>query len=144
MAPAELPVQAATAPPGPGPQASVLYIEDNEVNLLIVEALMRQRPDLRLLSACDGRSGLAIAQAQRPSLILLDMQLPDIDGGQVLQRLRADPATAAIACIALSANAMPEDIQAALAAGFDAYWTKPLDMAAFLRALAQRFGPAPD
>ena len=139
----ELPQPVAQTPPQPGPQASVLYIEDNEVNLLIVEALMRQRPDLRFLSACDGHSGVAVAQAERPSLILLDMQLPDIDGGEVLRRLRADPATAAIHCIALSANAVPEDIQAALAAGFDAYWTKPLDMPAFLQSLAQRFGPAP-
>ena len=139
----ELPQPAAQTPPQPGPQASVLYIEDNEVNLLIVEALMRQRPDLRFLSACDGHSGVAVAQAERPSLILLDMQLPDIDGGEVLRRLRADPATAAIDCIALSANAVPEDIHAALAAGFDAYWTKPLDMPAFLQSLAQRFGPAP-
>ena len=139
----ELPQPVAQTPPQPGPQASVLYIEDNEVNLLIVEALMRQRPDLRFLSACDGHSGVAVAQAERPSLILLDMQLPDIDGGEVLRRLRADPATAAIHCIALSANAVPEDIHAALAAGFDAYWTKPLDMPAFLQSLAQRFGPAP-
>ena len=139
----ELPPQAAHPPPEPVPQASVLYIEDNEVNLLIVEALMQQRPDLRFLSACDGRSGLALAQAERPSLILLDMQLPDIDGSEVLRCLRADPATAAIHCIALSANAMPEDIDAALQAGFDAYWTKPLDMPAFLQSLAQRFGPAP-
>ena len=141
----ESPLQAAQAPPppAPGPQASLLYIEDNEVNLLIVEALMHQRPDLRFLSACDGLSGVAVAQTERPCLILVDMQLPDIDGDEVLRRLRADPATAAIHCIALSANAMPEDIRAALQAGFDAYWTKPLDIPAFLQALAQHFGPAP-
>jgi len=121
----------------------VLYIEDNEVNLLIVDALMRQRPDLRLISAANGRQGLQMACAEQPDLVLLDMQLPDIDGLQVLQRLRADPATAAIPCIAVSANVLPEDICAALDAGFDAYWTKPLDMPAFLQALAQRFGPAP-
>ena len=148
-----LELSAPQPPDAPGPRQPpavasasapcVLYIEDNEVNLLIMDALMLQRPDLRLLCAMDGRQGVQMALAERPSLILLDMQLPDIDGHQVLRRLRGEPATAAIPCIALSANAMPEDIRAALDAGFDAYWTKPLDVPAFLQALAQRFGPGP-
>ena len=126
----------ARLPPG----NRLLYIEDNEVNLLIVSELMRQRGDLQFLSAVDGASGVAMARAEQPVLILLDMQLPDMDGHEVLRRLRADPATAAIRCIALSANAMPEDIRHALANGFADYWTKPLDLQAFLRSIDGLFG----
>ena len=147
---ASMPALAAAPAPGPAPHraagaepGTVLYIEDNEVNLMIVEAMMNLRPDLRLLSAPDGQLGLVLARQARPHLVLLDMQLPDIDGLAVLKQLRADPATAAIPCIVLSANAQPEDIQVALAAGFDAYWTKPLDLAEFQRALERLFGPGP-
>ena len=121
----------------------LLYIEDNEVNMMIVRELVRQRPDLDFEGAVDGASGLAAARRLQPALILLDMQLPDTDGHAVLQQLRADPVTAGIRCIALSANAMPEDIRTARAEGFDDYWTKPLDLSAFLRALEKLFGPAP-
>ena len=131
-----------TLPPLP-PGGRLLYIEDNEVNLLIVRELMRQRDDLPFLSAPDGGSGLATARAEQPALILLDMQLPDMDGHEVLRQLRADPATAGIRCIAVSANAMPEDILRARDAGFDDYWTKPLDLSAFMRGINALFGPAP-
>ena len=147
---ASMPALAAAPAPGPAPHraagaepGTVLYIEDNEVNLMIVEAMMNLRPDLRLLSAPDGQLGLGLARQARPHLVLLDMQLPDIDGLAVLKQLRADPATADIPCIVLSANAQPEDIQVALAAGFDAYWTKPLNLAEFQRALERMFGPGP-
>ena len=136
------PLPPALPAPGGG-RPLVLYIEDNAVNMLIVRELVRQRPDLDFEGAEDGASGVAAAQRLLPALILLDMQLPDTDGHAVLRRLRADPATAAIRCIALSANAMPEDIRAALAEGFDDYWTKPLDLTAFLHALEKLFGRAP-
>jgi CheY-like chemotaxis protein len=102
-----------------------------------------RRSDLRLDVAVDGASGVAQAAALRPDLILLDMQLPDFDGFEVLRRLRQTPATAAIPCIALSANAMPEDIQRALQAGMSDYWTKPLDFKAFMASIEALFGPAP-
>jgi CheY-like chemotaxis protein len=130
-------------PSAPAQRPRLLYIEDNEVNMVIVRELVRQRPDLDFDGAVDGGSGLALARSLQPALILLDMQLPDMDGHAVLRQLRADPATAGIRCIALSANAMPEDIRTALAEGFDDYWTKPLDLAAFLRSLERLFGPAP-
>jgi signal transduction histidine kinase/CheY-like chemotaxis protein len=155
---ARTPTAAATDPAasaieqGPTPPAAaallankrLLYIEDNEVNLLIVSELVRSRSDLEFLSAADGSSGLAAAQAQLPALILLDMQLPDMDGHAVLRRLRANPVTADIRCIALSANAMPDDIRRAREAGFEDYWTKPLDLRAFMRAMDRLFGAAPD
>ena len=140
-----LPGPAAGQPVAPArlPQGRrLLYIEDNEVNLLIVSELVRQRPDLEFLSAIDGGSGVAVARDKQPVLILLDMQLPDMDGHEVLRRLRADPATAGIRCIALSANAMPEDIRRAREGGFDDYWTKPLDLSAFLRSMDALFGSA--
>ena len=120
----------------------MLYIEDNELNLLIVSELVRSRRDLQFIPACDGRTGLALAASQQPALILLDMHLPDLNGHEVLRQLRANPATAGIRCIALSANAMPDDIRLALDAGFDAYWTKPLDIRGFRQAMDRVFGPA--
>jgi PAS domain S-box-containing protein len=125
------------------PRHTVLYIEDNPINALIISELLTRRPDIALQVAVDGTSGVAQASALRPDLVLLDMQLPDFDGFEVLRRLRADPATAAIPCIALSANAMPADIERALAAGMSDYWTKPLDFKAFMAALDTLFGPAP-
>lgn len=117
----------------------ILYIEDNPVNQLVVEELVAQRPHLQLSCSPDGASGLEAARRQHPQLILLDMQLPDMDGYEVMRLLQADALTAGIPCIALSANAMPEDIRRALAAGFAAYWTKPIDFKAFLAGLDERF-----
>jgi PAS domain S-box-containing protein len=127
-------------PPGPAagaaaPGGSVLYIEDNPVNVLIVKELVSLRPGLRLSVAVNGGSGVEQARRLQPDLILLDMQLPDIDGLEVLRRLRADPATARIRCIAVSANVMPEDVARAMAAGLDDYWPKPIDMNAFLSTI---------
>ena len=129
--------------PSPSNQARVLYIEDNEVNLMIVDELLKDRRDLLFIPASHGQQGLTLARSQQPALILLDLHLPDMDGHEVLRRLRADPSTAAIRCIALSANAMPDDIRRARALGFDDYWTKPLDMREFRTALVGLFGPAP-
>jgi CheY-like chemotaxis protein len=131
------------APRADGHAHRLLYIEDNPVNALIISELVGRRPDLELHVATDGLSGVAQALALQPELVLLDMQLPDIDGYEVLRRLRAQPATAHIQCIALSANAMPEDIALALKNGMADYWTKPLDFSAFLKALERLFGPAP-
>lgn len=140
-------VQAAGADPAPQatPQRGgrVLYVEDNPVNAQIIAELMARRSDLALEIAPDGSSGVALALALRPDLVLLDMQLPDFDGFEVLRRLRADERTAAIPVIALSANAMPDDIHRALRAGMTDYWTKPLDFRAFMASLDSLFGPAP-
>jgi hypothetical protein len=118
----------------------VLYIEDNPVNALIVGQLLERRHDIQLRVAEDGTRGVAQAGQWQPELILLDMQLPDFSGVEVMRRLRERPETARIPCIAVSANAMPEDIEAALRAGAADYWTKPLDFKAFLAALDRLFG----
>ncbi|MEF7613980.1 PAS domain-containing protein [Aquincola sp. MAHUQ-54] len=118
----------------------VLYIEDNPVNAMIVQAAVAQRPGIVLAVATDGATGVARAAELQPHLVLLDMQLPDADGHEVLRQLRADPRTAGMPCIALSANVLPDDIAQALAAGFADYWTKPIDLQAFLAALDALFG----
>jgi CheY-like chemotaxis protein len=141
-----LPLAANAVETTPGRTATrVLYIEDNDVNMMIVRELLSQRPTIEFHGAADGHKGVAMARELQPALVLVDMQLPDIDGIEVLRQLRADPATAGLACIALSANAMPEDVRRARAAGFDDYWTKPIDLSAFLASidrLAPTRGPA--
>ena len=121
----------------------ILYIEDNQVNVLLVEELVKTVSGLAITSEASGRAGVARAKALCPDLVLIDLQLPDFDGFEVLRRLRTDPGTAAIPCIALSANAMPEDIERGLAAGFADYWTKPIDFSTFLTALKKRFPTQP-
>ena len=91
----------------------------------------------------DGKAADQALQTEHVDLLVLDLGLPGRDGHEVLRRLRADPATAGIPCISLSANAMPDDIQRALQAGFADYWTKPLDLRAFMRSLEAIFGPPP-
>jgi len=113
----------------------LLCIEDNAVNLLLVRELVAMRPGIVLSCATDGESGLALAAAERPDAVLLDLHLPDISGLEVLSRLRTDPRHAGCTVIALSANAVPEDIRAARARGFDDYWTKPIDFDRFLAGL---------
>ncbi len=139
---APAPAVAAAKPLLPARRGSLLYIEDNPVNVLLVEELIRMRPGLTLESSGTGVAGVAHAAALRPDLILIDIQLPDIDGFEVLRRLKQQEATSGIACIALSANAMPADIARATASGFSAYWTKPIDFSNFLSALDQRFPTA--
>ena len=117
----------------------LLYIEDNAVNLLLVQELVRTLPGLALDCECTGQAGVERAASLLPDLVLLDMQLPDFDGFEVLRRLRRRPETAHIPCIALSANTMPDDIARAMGAGFEDYWTKPIDFKAFVAALEQRF-----
>jgi PAS domain S-box-containing protein len=121
---------------GGGPR-SVLYIEDEPLNVLLMEEVFRGQPQWRLEVARDGRRGLERARQAPPDLLLVDMNLPDMGGLQVVAALRAEPATANLLCIALSADALPEQIAAARAGGFDDYWTKPIDVARLLAALAR-------
>jgi len=116
-------------------QRTLLYVEDNPANLMLVEDLMARRPDIRLLSARDGNSGIEIAQAARPDVILMDINLPGISGIRVLKILADDPQTAHIPVIALSANAMPRDIEKGLDAGFFRYLTKPIKINEFMNTL---------
>jgi PAS domain S-box-containing protein len=120
----ELPLAEA---PRPGPRR-VLYIEDNEVNQLLMQGMLGDRADLRLEMAGRPEIGLQMAAAEPPDLVLLDIQLPGMSGFEVLEAMRRQPALARVPVIAVSANAMPQDLARAQAAGFDAYLTKPLEL----------------
>jgi PAS domain S-box-containing protein len=114
---------------------TMLYVEDNPANLMLVEDLVARRPDIRLLSARDGDSGVEIARASLPDLIVMDINLPGISGIQALRILAEDPTTARIPVVALSANARPHDIEKGLAAGFFRYLTKPIKVNEFMDTL---------
>ncbi len=114
---------------------TVLCVEDNPANLMLVEKLLARRPDLRLLTARDGNSGIEIARAAQPDVILMDINLPGISGIQAMSILALYPETAGIPVVALSANAMPRDIEKGLEAGFFRYLTKPLKVTEFMDTL---------
>jgi PAS domain S-box-containing protein len=121
--------------PAGTPQRTLLYVEDNPANLELVEQLIARRPDLRLLSAADGNLGIEFARAYQPDVILMDINLPGISGIEAMKILRADPSTAHIPIMALSANAVPRDIEKGLEAGFFNYLTKPIKVNQFMDAL---------
>ncbi len=114
---------------------TLLYVEDNPANLMLVEDLIARRPDIRLLTARDGNRGIEVARASLPDVILMDINLPGISGIQALVMLASDPATAHIPVVALSANAVPRDIAKGLEAGFFRYLTKPLKVDEFMDTL---------
>jgi len=119
----------AAAAPGQGVGLkNVLCVEDNAANLRVVEAIFRHHTQLRLISATNGEVGLELAQRYLPDAILLDIHLPGMDGYAVLKALQADPRTRHIPVVALSADAMPIDVEKGLAAGILHYITKPFDI----------------
>jgi CheY-like chemotaxis protein len=110
----------------------VLYIEDDPVNFTLVERILEFRPELKLMHARSGESGVELAQSHRPRLILLDLNLPDIHGAEVLRRLQNEPVTAKLPVVVLSADATPSQIERLLTAGARNYLTKPFDIDPFL------------
>jgi len=114
---------------------TLLYVEDNPANLMLVEQIIEGIPHVRMLSARDATLGIALARAHQPEVILMDINLPGLSGTQALKILREDPATARIPVLAISANAMPRDIQQGLEAGFFRYLTKPIKVNEFMDAL---------
>jgi signal transduction histidine kinase/ActR/RegA family two-component response regulator len=117
------------------PRRTLLYVEDNPANLELVEQLVARRADLRMLSAADAALGIEFARTCQPDLILMDINLPGISGIEALKILRADPSTAHIPILALSANAGARDIEKGLEAGFFNYLTKPIRVDQFMNAL---------
>jgi signal transduction histidine kinase/CheY-like chemotaxis protein len=116
-------------------QRTLLYVEDNPANLMLVEQIISDQPHVHMLSARDGRLGIELAHAHLPDVILMDINLPGISGFEALRLLREDPVTARIPVLALSANAMPRDIIKGLEAGFFRYLTKPIKVKEFIDAL---------
>ncbi|HAT33835.1 MAG TPA: hybrid sensor histidine kinase/response regulator, partial [Janthinobacterium sp.] len=114
---------------------TLLYVEDNPANLELVKDLIARREDLKLLTATDGNIGVQLALAYQPDVILMDINLPGINGFSALRLLRSDTATAHIPVVALSANAMPRDVARGVEAGFFRYLTKPIKVPEFMEAL---------
>ncbi len=114
---------------------TVLYVEDNPANMMLMEQILERRSGIKLFKASNGTSGIALARIYVPEVILMDINLPGISGIQALRILRADPITAHIPVIAISANAMQRDIEKGLEAGFLSYITKPIKVVEFMDAL---------
>jgi PAS domain S-box-containing protein len=125
---------AAVDPRESGP-ATILYIEDNLANLSLIEAILAGHPEIKLIPALQGQLGLDLARQHRPDLILLDLNLPDMPGQDVLARLKADADTRGTPVIVISADATPGTIVRVRKAGARHYLTKPIDVEEFLQAL---------
>ena len=117
------------------PKRTLLHVEDNAASVMLIEQILAGRADLSLLSVADGNLGIEFARAHQPDVILMDINLPGINGIEAMKILRADPLTAQIPIIAVSANALPQDIEMCLAVGFFDYLTKPIRLDEFLRTL---------
>jgi len=116
-------------------QYTMLYVEDNPANLMLVEQIIEGHPHITMLSARDGNQGIALARAHLPDVILMDINLPGMNGFQALKLLREDQKTKHIPVIAISANAMPRDVEKGIEAGFFRYLTKPIKINKFMYAL---------
>ena len=116
---------------------TILIVEDNEKNMKLVRDILRHRGHATL-EATTGEEGVRLAIAERPELILMDIQLPDIDGIVALGRIRAEPALDRVPVLAVSASVMPDDQQKIISSGFDAFITKPINLKQFVETV-QRF-----
>jgi two-component system cell cycle response regulator DivK len=117
--------------------STILIVEDNEKNMKLVRDILQHKGHATL-EAVTGGEGVRLAVEQRPDLVLMDIQLPDIDGIEALRRIRADAALDAVPVIAVSASVMPDDQHKIVTSGFDAFVTKPINLKAFLDTV-QRF-----
>lgn len=123
----------------------ILVVEDNEKNRKLVRDVLTVR-GYRVIETETGEAGVSQAREQHPALVLMDIQLPGIDGIEALRQLRADPTTAAIPVVAVTASAMTQDRQKIMAAGFDGYQAKPISVRPFLelvREVLDRPGRSP-
>jgi signal transduction histidine kinase/ActR/RegA family two-component response regulator len=118
----------------------LLYIEDTVANVRLIEAILEQRPSIRLLPAMQGQLGLELAREHRPDLILLDLHLPDLTGDEVIARLRAEPATRDIPVVVLTADATKRQIAELVATGARDYLTKPIGVRRLLEVVDELMG----
>jgi CheY-like chemotaxis protein len=122
---------------GDSTTARIVYVEDNPANVRLLEFLIARHNDLELTSAETGEDGVALIQETLPDLVLMDIGLPGIDGLEALRILKAGDATKHIPVIAISANAMPHDVEKGRQAGFMSYLTKPIDINELLKAVKE-------
>jgi CheY-like chemotaxis protein len=113
----------------------IVYVEDNDDNVFMLQTRLELTEGYQVLVAPNGNEGLALVAKERPDLVLMDLNLPDIDGWEVTRRLKADPGTAGIPVIALTAHAMSGDREKALAAGCDEFDTKPVNFERLLQKM---------
>ena len=118
----------------------IVYVEDNEDNAFMLQTRFELIGDFEILVAVNGNDGLAMVANERPDLVLMDLNLPDIDGWEVTRRLKSDPSTASVPVIALTAYAMSGDREKALAAGCDEFDTKPVDFDRLLQKVNALLG----
>ena len=116
--------------------STILIVEDNAKNMKLVRDLLQYQGH-RTVEAEDGESGVRLALSEHPDLILMDIQLPDIDGVTALARIREDAALCAVPCLAVSASVMPDEQQRIVASGFDGFIAKPISLKSFLAAVQQ-------
>jgi CheY-like chemotaxis protein len=121
----------------------ILLIEDNELNRDMLSRRLSRR-GYEVLVAVDGRQGVRLAREQMPDLILMDMNLPEVDGWEATRRIKADTSTRHVPVIALTAHAMPGDAEKAIAAGCDDYDTKPVEMPRLMAKMCAFLGPPPE
>jgi two-component system cell cycle response regulator DivK len=119
--------------------ALILIVEDNEKNLKLLRDVL-QFKGYQTLDAMTGLEGVRLARERHPDLVLMDIQLPDIDGVTALAQLRADPATKDMPVVAVSASVMPNDQQRIMASGFDAYVMKPISVKSFVETVEKFAG----
>jgi two-component system cell cycle response regulator DivK len=117
--------------------STILIVEDNEKNMKLVRDILRHKGH-ETLEAVNGEDGVRLAHERRPDLVLMDIQLPDIDGMEALGRIRADRSLDAVPVLAVSASVMPDDQQKIISSGFDAFITKPINLKQFVETV-QRF-----
>lgn len=117
----------------------VLYVEDNPANMRLVEQILKQFPEIELIGEETAEEGLVVAEQRQPELILMDINLPGMDGFQALAELKGNETTQHIPVIAISANAMDSDIQLGLDTGFERYLTKPLNLQEFMSVIRTQF-----
>ncbi len=113
----------------------VLYVEDNPANMRLVEQLLKTFPDIQLLGAETAEDGLEMAQKSVPDLILMDINLPGMNGYEALDELKKLDATKEVPVVAISANALASDVERGLDAGFSDYITKPINLQAFFATI---------
>lgn len=121
----------------------VLYVEDNKANMVLISKVLDMLDDVEMHGAETGEAGFRLAQEIRPNLVLLDINLPDMSGLDVLKKIRAEPSIQGVPVIALTASASRGEVSEGLEAGCDSYLTKPFDVRQFLDVINQYLGVAP-
>lgn len=119
---------------------TVLYIEDNQSNIHLMEDIFAEFLSYRLITASEARAGIELAREEKPRLIIMDINMKGMNGFEALEIILADPEISSIPVVALSADAMPHQIEEGLSKGFSDYWSKPFNIIELVGSLKNRLG----